>query len=326
MFYFLNKRTILQLILLIVGLAVVLFRLLPGECALMLSDDIPVFSHSVVQWLNMRPAFFKFFIVFNIFFQLLILFICFHKNDFSEESISFMPLVFYVGLLNTLPVHHVFSNIFFLNTLILIVLLITIYFNNASLKGRVFFAGMLIGIGTMLSATMLFLLIHCLVALIIYRFSGTKDIVILFIGILLPFIYLFSYYYLTDQVYTWSMIFDKLVVFDFQSTFLNLGVTRLILLFALFLIGIILIFTQKVLFDNKAILLRRRLTTMAVFFVTTILVILFNCEQFPYNLQYLFVPMSVYLTLESQIKKPRLRHDLLILVSFAIIVLLNYLP
>ena len=218
------------------------------------------------------------------------------------------------------------SNIFFINTIALFMFNLSIQLNNPSLKGKVFMLGLLIGLGSFISATMLLFTIYSIISILIYRYSRSKDIVILFLGILLPFIYLLAICYLTDNTQTLAQVMQQLVIFNLPSTFHSIGTTKLLLLIALVVLWLIIVAAQKVQFDSKVILQRRRLTTIAAFTITALFIIVADCSQFPYNLQYLFLPMSVYLAIMSQVRRLRLRHDMLTILSFTLVLLLNLLP
>ncbi len=326
MFYFINKNTIIQLILLLAGCALLVFRWLSGTPEMTVTSDMPVFSQGFVTFLMQHTTLFKSVIISNFALQLFLLYICFMGNDFAEERHTLMPLVFYVWLMNSIGNPLNISNIFFINTIALFMFNLSIQLNNPSLKGKVFMLGLLIGLGSFISATMLLFTIYSIISILIYRYSRSKDIVILFLGILLPFIYLLAISYLTDNTQTLAQVMQQLVIFNLPSTFHSIGTTKLLLLIALVVLWLIIIAAQKVQFDSKVILQRRRLTTIAAFTITALFIIVADCSQFPYNLQYLFLPMSVYLAIMSQVRRLRLRHDMLTILSFTLVLLLNLLP
>lgn len=326
MFHFINKNNLFQILLLLAGSAWLLFRWVSGQPEMVVTNDIPIFSHGMITYLMQHIALFKVIIIINLLLQLFLLYVCFMANDFAEERHSLMPLVFYIWLMNGVgnPLH--ISNIFFINTIALFMFNLSIQLNNPSLKGKVFMLGLLIGLGTFLSATMLLFTIYCIISILIYRYSRSKDIVILFLGILFPFLYMWAIGYLTDTSQSLEQIIQQLTIFNFHSTFHGLGITKLLLLIALAILLLIIVASQKVQFDNKVILQRRRLTTIAAFTITALFIVIADCSQFPYNLQYLYLPVSIYLAIMSQSRKLRLRHDLLTALSITLLLLLNLLP
>ena len=326
MFHFINKNSIFQILLLLAGCTWLLIRWISGQPEMVVTHDMPVFTHGTVAYLMQHIVLFKAIIISNLLLQLFLLYVCFSANDFAEERFSLMPLVFYVWLLNGIanPLH--ISNIFFINTIALFMFNLSIQLNNPSLKGKVFMLGLLTGLGTFLSATMLLFIIYCIISILIYRYSRSKDIVILFLGILLPFVYMLAFGYLTDNPQSLGHAMQQLVIFDFHSTFHGLGITKLLLLIALVILILIIVASQKMQFDNKVILQRRRLTTIAAFTITALFIVIADSSQFPYNLLYLYLPVSIYLAIMSQSRKLRLRHDLLTVLCITLLLLLNLLP
>ncbi len=326
MFHFINKNTLIQAILLLAGCAWLIARWIIGQPEMSVTSDMPLFSHGLVTFLMQHTILFKTIIIGNFALQLFLLYRCFMGNDFAEERYTLMPLVFYVWLMNGIgnPLH--ISNIFFINTIALFMFNLSIQLNNPSLKGKVFMLGLLIGLGSFLSATVLLFTIYSIISILIYRYSRSKDIVILFLGIIFPFIYLLAISYLNDNTQMLGQVMQQLVIFNLPSTFHSIGTTKLLLLIALVVLWLIIVGAQKVQFDSKVILQRRRLTTIAAFTITALFIIIADCSQFPYNLQYLYLPMSIYLAIMSQSRRLCLRHDMLTILSITLLLLLNLLP
>lgn len=326
MFHFINKNAVIQLILLIAGFALLTFKWTTGVPDWSITDDMPLFSHGIATFCTQHLTLFKGIIVTNLLLQLTLIHLSFEGHNFADEKGSLMPLVFYVWLMNGTanPLH--ISNIFFINTVVLFMFHISIKFNNPSLKGKVLMLGILIGLGSFLSATVLLFIVYSIISILIYRYSRSKDIVILILGIICPYIYLIAIGYLTDHTFAFTQITQQLSIFDLQSTLHGIGTAKLLLLLALVFLSFALIITQKMQFDNKVILQRRRLTTFTVFTITALFIILTNNSQSPYNLQYIIIPASFYLTIMNQSKQFRWRHDLLTLIYLAVFLLLNFMP
>ena len=112
-------------------------------------------------------------------------------------------------------------------------------------------------------------------SLIINRFSKYKDIVVYLLGILTIYLYVFCFYFFTDRL---PELGSLLAEVRFSNTFASTAVyswKEIVLLSATGLSLLYAIFILKLQYDNKQVLLRKRLMTIHLITISMILMVVF---------------------------------------------------
>jgi hypothetical protein len=140
---------------------------------------------------------------------------------------------------------------------------------------EIFLGALLLSIGSLVYFPLIFQFVGLLVSLAVLRPFNWKEWSVGLIGFLLPFIYLFSYYYLTDQLgQKVHYIFVEGIldwVWDFKFTYSNIlfiAFTSILFIFSLFI--------QLNLMNTGKVKAQKYLTTVFFNLILTFLIVVFT--------------------------------------------------
>lgn len=227
----------------------------------------------------------------------------FNKADYNEVN-SFVPAIYFTLITSLLPAFGVFSIFTIIGFLLLAIfhtlLLITMKENN---KLECFNLGVLAGVLILLDAHFVFLLPSLVVILYILSPFKFNHFVLLFFGILLPGYTAVSLSYITDT----GLDFGALSVFRFylfqpKASMLNIAALAVTVSYLLFSF----VSLRGIMF-SAGIRRRKNVNMLILLLLGISAVILFNHRQNEAVLSYLFIPVSIFLTLLMlRIRKKRL--------------------
>ncbi len=227
----------------------------------------------------------------------------FNKADYNEVN-SFVPAIYFTLITSLLPAFGVFSIFTIIGFLLLAIfhtlLLITMKENN---KLECFNLGVLAGVLILLDAHFVFLLPSLVVILYILSPFKFNHFVLLFFGVLLPGYTAVSLSYITDT----GLDFGALSVFRFylfqpKASMLNIAALSVTVSYLLFSF----VSLRGIMF-SAGIRRRKNVNMLILLLLGISAVILFNHRQNEAVLSYLFIPVSIFLTLLMlRIRKKRL--------------------
>ena len=227
----------------------------------------------------------------------------FNKADYNEVN-SFVPAIYFTLITSLLPAFGVFSIFTIIGFLLLAIfhtlLLITMKENN---KLECFNLGVLAGVLILLDAHFVFLLPSLVVILYILSPFKFNHFVLLFFGVLLPGYTAVSLSYITDT----GLDFGALSVFRFylfqpKASTLNIAALAVTISYLLFSF----VSLRGIMF-SAGIRRRKNVNMLILLLLGISAVILFNHRQNEAVLSYLFIPVSIFLTLLMlRIRKKRL--------------------
>lgn len=312
MFHFFHKKYFLQIIILIGLLAILGIRFCMSPITFALTDQSTFIYSRFVSFLQDNLLWTRILLLGNIMLQLFLLHYLFSKNNFTDEK-SFMPVIWYLFFLICCFNVNEVSPAIFSNLIIIILLILNIHYSPTNLKNNVTFSGILIAINSFIDVTSSLLLLFLFSAMLVSRYGKAKDIFTAFIGYLIPYIYLFTYYFFTDNLLTYLESYQNIAFF---SLFSSPHFSFLHLIFASILFCAILFsfFIIKRNFDNKLIILRKRVIILALLLLISMLMILISNFPFTNALPYLFVPIVIYFSILHSFKKQIILNDILVIV------------
>lgn len=234
------------------------------------------------------------------------------KNTFIPKR-SLFPAIFYMILLFVTDSHCYITPIFFINFILLIILYLDISLDTSPEKSHRFLSGLLIGLATCIDFSAIILIPYSILVLLINLYSKRKEISLMLTGFIMFFVYLGLYYFFTDNL-PWfiSSIKDinALQLFEYKS----LNIIQWISLAASFLLLIYALIKIKIQYENKIIVMRKRLSTFIILFVIVFFTLLFTNFSYPEILKYFIVPIAIILGLNSEIKSKMLSQEILSLL------------
>lgn len=318
MFHYLHKHTIPQIILSVLLLAGA-FYMIFARITLFPPQGQGLLYYSIYNLLVAHPIALKITAAIILLLQILLILRFFHLNRFSENPTN-TPLLFTLLVLVAGHFPELFSPATISNLILTFILLFnTRDTNEQPVKNRVLSSGMLIGITSLIDPYSIWALLFLVLALLTNRFSKFKEIIILFVGFLLVYLYVFSVGYLTNST---AHIMDTIRQTSFFTIFKNLNALKVLdyVLAGMLLVGMIYIMSAlKLYFDNKLIILRKRYLTILLLFIVMVITMAFSGYTFRQGLVYLVVPISLMFSMVALLKKRKILNDLVIL---AILVLL----
>ena len=311
MFHLLNKNLNLQLFLLVIlaGWSIWLIftqmNLLPQEGTMLL------YQHLANLWVSSKT-------LARIIALALVLTMTigiiqhFNKNHFYDNR-SYMPGIFFLLLLNCGKFLHYFSPA--LLTSFFIALILMMYSPNessANLKNRIFTFGLAIAIATLLDVSAFGIVLFLILMISINNVTSIKDNLILFSGLLIPYIYAFAFSYIFDTMPVFVQSWRDLAVFEPVKQFTHLRIIDYATL-AFFVLTIIpLILRGKQFLDNKLIIIRQAFTNNHILFFSMLIFLWLGNVAFPLALTYLILPASVYMAVAAIPKRRCILVDLLV--------------
>ncbi|MDR2972156.1 MAG: hypothetical protein LBU83_09545 [Bacteroidales bacterium] len=249
-----------------------------------------------------------------LFFHILFLQYYFKKNEYVTKN-SFLPVCYYLSILLLTKSLTIISPFFFTLFFFLIIICIDLTGTSIRLKNNVFWTGILIALATCFDLSSIILLLIVIVTLIINQFSRIKETGILLLGFILLYFYFFSFHFFIYNLDEWLLTFQQIKILGVMSNPIeNLSFT----MFSLISLGIIYLFfivKFKLISDAKVQLQRNRIITLNTRAVLIMACILLSNSSYPDILGYLFVHLSIYLSILAYEKNPLYINDFITIIT-----------
>lgn len=206
------------------------------------------------------------------------------------------------------------SPVWFSNIVLAIIISLNFDYDKGNLKSKDLLSGILTGLGALFYPPMLFVAFFVISSLIINRFSKYKDIIVYFMGIALAFLYTLCFYFLTDRLPELYQLLSEMKLYvSFTMTeayswkeFALLAAAALSLLYSFVIL--------KIQYDNKQVLLRKRLMTIHLIAITSLLMMVFAPFDIHRSMGFLLIPMTLYYAMLSQMKEHPYVNDFMMLI------------
>jgi hypothetical protein len=242
----------------------------------------------------------------------------FQRNHFHDNR-TYMPGIFLLLMLNCGKFLYIFSPM--LLTAFFIALIMMIYKPGESaskIKDRIFTIGLVIAIATMLDISAFGILLFLTMIIAINNVSPLKDNLILFFGLLCPYIYAFSIAFMTNALPTFLQSWHNLVLFVPVKQFTHMRLFDYIMLGYFVILTIYLMVRGKQFLDNKLIVIRQAFTNTHLLFIAMFLFLWLGNIVLPNALLYILLPTSIYLSVAVIPKRRRFIFDILF-VAFCVL-------
>lgn len=318
MFYFINKKFIFQLVV-VLALLAWSFTTIATQLTICPMDGQTFISQFIFTFFE------EHLILAKIVLSLMLLIECvFIQRFFDDSKLSenqtYMPVVFFLLFVN---VGHFLSSFTPICSTLLLLSYVLLFDtkdeNDRASYNRVFSSGILIGVATLLDPSAVWLLLFLTLVLLTNQFSKAKELIILLFGFLIVAIYLFSIMYLKDMLPVLFKSLKYLYTFVPLKSFAQVPIVKWIAVGAVLLISIYMAFVDKSFYDNKLIVLRKRFRVTHLLMFAMILEMLFSGLPLQYALVYLSLPITIYTSVLCLNKHRIVFHDFLIV---ALLVLL----
>lgn len=323
MFYFLYKKNILQTIILSALLIYTISKVFLYPFTFILTQESTLFYQNFVRFFENNCLGLSVLVLSNLFVQLLLLHFFFNKNGFTENK-TLLPLIWYLIFLNVGFDFNQITPAIFTNTLIIIILFLNTFYTPGNLKNNIILSGIFISINSILDITSFLLVLFVIASILVSKFSKSKEIIILLIGCLLPYIYLFTILYFNDITNLYIEGYSHLSLFTFFSK-TNFTILSSLLMILLLISLLIILSFNKIHFDNRLIIYRKRYISLVLLLSSTLLMLLTSELPWTYSLIYIFIPLSFNFAILHSIKKRALFQDVFVLLVVGSIFTLEFL-
>jgi len=320
MFYYINKNSILQWIL-ILALTVWSVITIFTQMSLYPADNQMILYQDIYRFWVQNPLHYKITAVVMLLVEMSLIQWFYQANKLSE-NVTYMPVLFFLALVNAGKFLLMFTPAYFTVCIMTIVMLSNIRNdNNESIKIRIFFSGVLIGINTLFDPISIWIALFVIMALIANRFSKAKEIIILLSGLVTTYIYVFTVYYFSNQLPSLGKMLTAYPYFGIIHTLSTLRIVDMVMAGYVLLLTFYLSTTLKLFYDNKLIVLRKRLVTIHLLLFVTVVMLVFSDFDFQNALNYMLIPITLYLSMICLVKNRRWFHDFLIVALFVLLCL-----
>ncbi len=264
--------------------------------------NAPLFD--VIQWFFSDNPTLKIIISFLlILMQALILKSILSSNDLMPKN-SLLPAFLYILLMSSFANFQHIHPLLFANFFLIVALrtILTTYSKPDSYE-QIFNATLLISIGSMFYFPVIFFLILIWLVFFIFSLLKWREWVISIFGFITPYLFLFSFYFLTDvfqeKMLAYQLFFKKIGFYNPHlsiSNYIFLGTVGLLFIFSLLYISTRL--------GEKSIIHRKKVIVLIMFVIITILTLFFAKDFLVFHLCLFLIPFSYFFAhFMTQIKK-----------------------
>lgn len=311
MFHLLNKNLNIQLFLLVILAGWSAWLIFSQMCFIPQEGSMLMFQHVASWWTNHNTV--ARIIVFAMVLIMTIGIIShFNKNHF-HESRTYMPGVIFLLLLNCGKfLHYLTPSLLTTFFIALILLMNSPNESSAQLKNRIFTFGLTIALATLLDISAFGIILFLILMISINNVTSIKDNIILFTGLLIPYIYAFAISYIVGTLPVFVQSWRDLALFEPIKQISQLRIIDFVALAFFILTIILLIIRDKRFLDNKLIIIRQAFTNNHLLLFSMLVFLFLGNVAFPISLTYLILPLSIYMAIAVIPKRRCLLVDILI--------------
>lgn len=315
MFYTLNKKKILQLIIALALLVWAIFTIVT-QMTVCQTDGQTFICQNFFSYLQQHTAIMKGLAIFMLLLEVLFVQRYYESNKFPDNQ-TYMPIVMLLLFVNVSHSLTVFTPAH-LSVLMLsfILLFNTRDENDRSSYNRVFSSGILIGLATLFDPAAIWLLLFLMLMIFSNQFSKAKEVLILLFGFLIVAIYLFSTMFLKDSFPILQHSLKYLYTFVPLKQLSQTAVIEIVSMGVVLLFTIIIGIVTKIYFDSKLVVLRKRFTTVHFLLFVMIVMMLFSGLSLRSATIYLMLPITIYTSVLCLNKNRVFVHDAILVLLF----------
>jgi len=318
MFYYLNKNTVVQWVLIVLLLTWSVFTIVT-EISVCPADGQSIFFQYLAAFWTAHPAHLKVTSVLLLLLESLFIGHFYSANRFADNK-TLIPVVFFLLMMNVGGfVKTMTPAVLTLVLTTLIVIVNTQDENERPVKNRVFTSGLLLGISALFDPVSVVCVLFLTMALITHRYSKSKEIAIMLFGLLFVCAYLFGGYFIAGKMPVLVESFKLLSFFGVFKSVKTLDVFDYVLLGYTVLLVTYLIIQLKLFYDNRLIVLRKRLVTIHLLMFVMVGVLLLSGLPLQQGLIYLTFPITMYFSMITLYKSRIVFHDVLILAFYILL-------
>lgn len=318
MFYYLNKSVPVQLVLIVLLLGWAIYSIFTQVTVCPIEGQSLLFQKLAMFW-QQHPVNLKASAILLLLLESLLLARFYSVNRFADTQ-TYLPVVFFLLAVNIGGFVTTITPVVLTVVLMTMVLMVNAQDENERpVRNRVFTSGILVGVASLLDPIALCAVVFLLLALITHRYSKSKEIIIMLFGLFFVYAYLFSVAFFTDSVSGLVGSIKQLSFFGLFTGFKTLTVFDYLFVAYAILLVVYLIIQLKLFYDNKLIVLRKRLVTIHFLMFVLAGMLVISGLPLSRSLLYVMLPISLYFGMIAQYKSRIIFHDILILAFFVLL-------
>ncbi|MBO4655246.1 MAG: hypothetical protein J5644_06850 [Bacteroidales bacterium] len=245
--------------------------------------------------------------------QTLLTDIYFFRGGFGDSH-HLMVALWYLLLLCCGGFVSEFSPVCLSNLVLAMMITLNFDYDRGNLKNKDLVSGMLTGIASLFYPPMVFVAFFVIASLVINRFSKYKDIVVYLLGILTVYLYVFCYFFFSDSLPELTAMLSGLRFYNTFAVTTVYSWREIVLLSAAVLSLLYAVFILKIHYGNKPLLLRKRLLTIHLITITTLLLMVFSPFDIHQAMGFMLIPFTLYYAMLSQMKEHPVVNDVMMLI------------
>lgn len=318
MFYYLNKSVAAQLVLITLLLAWAVFTILTGVgvCA---PEGQSLLFQTVAGFWAQHPIHLKVSAVLMLLLESLLIGRYYAANKFADSR-TFMPVVFFLLFANLGGFLSTVTPAYFTMIILTMVLMVNAQDESErTVQNRVFISGILVGLDSLVDPVSISAVLFLTLVLVTHRYSKSKEIAILLFGVLFVFAYLFGTAFLFGKVPMLIASFRQLSFFRLFRDIGALSVRDYVLILYSAVLLSYLVVRLKLFYDNRLIVLRKRLVTIHILMFVLAVMLLMSGLALPEALVYVALPFSLYFSMITLQKSRIIFHEILIVAYYVLL-------
>lgn len=221
-------------------------------------------------------------------------------NQKFTDRAGMLPAISFLLLNMLVPVSISTMMLLFTGILIVVIEKLIVSYKNPKPNNTLLIAGFFTGLATALGSPFLILFMWLTASVLIMRPASLKEWLLTSLGFLLPFYFLASGLYLTDQLKLEKIIPE----FALRISWPKLNQLEWIRISLFFLLPWLSLFVGKKFFDKMMIQHRKSFSLLLILYLAMLLICVAELNKLPQLLQLLLIPGSIMLSpLFSSFKK-----------------------
>lgn len=139
---------------------------------------------------------------------------------------------------------------------------------------HVFNSSLMLSLASLYFFNIIFLVVIFWIGLLIHRANSWRNYLVGIVGLILPYLFILTWYFWSDQLEDYLLIFNKNSLYTFESVF-SIGISDFIVILFISVLLIIAVLKTMVRLNEKSINLRRNLIITIYYLLATILIFIF---------------------------------------------------
>jgi hypothetical protein len=182
---------------------------------------------------------------------------------------------------------------------------------------QVFISSFLVGIATLFYIPVAYLMFMIWISFVTYRITTWREWVIALAGLILPMIYLASWYYINDEFGTKMMVFDRALADP--GFMISTDARNIIWLAATVLMALLAVMSVVNVIQDKLISIRKKSFIMINYILAFVLMLIVSGSTINESQQLIYIPLAFFMSASLVMLKKAVLLDIIYLIYIALL-------